>query len=79
MSELQDQNGCDVYEDGERLIHTDGTGYIAEDLAMRCPKDIFSAKYVKDQQFKVRFLVIFLASLCGYWHEILRIVIDHHK
>ncbi|KAL8149189.1 putative RNA-dependent RNA polymerase 5 isoform X2 [Apium graveolens] len=49
----RDQNGCDVYEDGERLIHTDGTGYIAEDLAMKCPKDIFSAKYVKDQQFKL--------------------------
>lgn len=60
MSELQDQNGCHVYEDGERLIHTDGTGYIAEDLAMKCPKDIFKAKYMKDQQFEVRFLTNFL-------------------
>lgn len=65
----RDHNG-DVFEDGERLIHTDGTGYIAEDLAMKCPKDIFRAKYVKDQQFEVRFVVIFsfyiyLASLCS--------------
>ncbi|XP_017248678.1 probable RNA-dependent RNA polymerase 5 isoform X1 [Daucus carota subsp. sativus] len=49
-----DQNGCHVYEDGERLIHTDGTGYIAEDLAMKCPKDIFKAKYMKDQQFEIK-------------------------
>ncbi|KAM7519428.1 hypothetical protein LguiB_018390 [Lonicera macranthoides] len=48
-----DENGsvvCD--EDGEALIHTDGTGFISEDLAMMCPKDFKIAKYIKDENFE---------------------------
>ncbi|CAK9141389.1 unnamed protein product [Ilex paraguariensis] len=48
----QDENGSVVYDDGERLIHTDGTGYISEDLAMRCPEDFYNAKYIKDDNFQ---------------------------
>lgn len=39
---LQDEEGKIVYsEDGHPLIHTDGTGFISKDLAMKCPKNIF--------------------------------------
>eukprot|EP00268_Persea_americana_P063087 TRINITY_DN8145_c0_g1_i6.p1 TRINITY_DN8145_c0_g1~~TRINITY_DN8145_c0_g1_i6.p1 ORF type:complete len:976 (-),score=152.62 TRINITY_DN8145_c0_g1_i6:356-3283(-) len=37
-----DEEGKIVYsEDGHPLIHTDGTGFISKDLAMKCPKNIF--------------------------------------
>ncbi|XAR53380.1 RNA-directed RNA polymerase [Bertholletia excelsa] len=42
-----DENGCVVLdEDNEPLIHTDGTGYISKDLAMKIPKDFSKAKYI---------------------------------
>ncbi|KAA8523162.1 hypothetical protein F0562_009585 [Nyssa sinensis] len=51
-----DENDCRVLsEDGKPLIHTDGTGYISEDLALKCPKDFYNAKYINDENFK-RFL-----------------------
>nr|XP_019704822.1 probable RNA-dependent RNA polymerase 5 [Elaeis guineensis] len=37
-----DENGNIMYdEDGEPRIHTDGTGFISEDLAMKCPGNIY--------------------------------------
>ncbi|XP_011093632.1 probable RNA-dependent RNA polymerase 5 isoform X1 [Sesamum indicum] len=41
---------CD--EDGKPLLHTDGTGYISEDLAMKCPKEFSAAKYITDNSFE---------------------------
>ncbi|CAN4094415.1 unnamed protein product [Withania somnifera] len=32
-------------EDGKPRIHTDGTGYISEDLARKCPRDFFNVKH----------------------------------
>ncbi|KAG5559291.1 hypothetical protein RHGRI_008991 [Rhododendron griersonianum] len=52
----RDENGCIVCdEEGEPLIHTDGTGFISEDLALKTPKDFSRAKYIKDGNFE-RFL-----------------------
>ncbi|GMP59698.1 hypothetical protein CsSME_00022876 [Camellia sinensis var. sinensis] len=52
----RDENGCVVYdEDGEPLIHTDGTGYISEDIALKTPKDFSRAKFINDENFE-RFL-----------------------
>lgn len=77
--ELQDQNGSDVYEDGELLIHTDGTGYISEDIAMKCPKDFYNAKFIKDEHFEVSALTLFLRTFSSsYSLKKLRIFIDHH-
>ncbi|KAE9464447.1 hypothetical protein C3L33_03610, partial [Rhododendron williamsianum] len=42
-------------EEGEPLIHTDGTGFISEDLALKTPKDFSRAKYINDGNFQ-RFL-----------------------
>ena len=39
---LQDKDGNVVYgTDGKPLIHTDGTGFISHDLALKCPKNQF--------------------------------------
>ncbi|KAF7147236.1 hypothetical protein RHSIM_Rhsim03G0237500 [Rhododendron simsii] len=52
----RDENECIVRdEEGEPLIHTDGTGFISEDLALKTPKDFSRAKYIKDGNFE-RFL-----------------------
>lgn len=49
----QDENGCVIHdEDGEPLIHTDGTGFISEDLAMHCPKEFSKAEYIKDENYE---------------------------
>ncbi|KAK9071253.1 hypothetical protein SSX86_009821 [Deinandra increscens subsp. villosa] len=50
----RDENGfvvCD--EDGEPLIHTDGTGFISEDLAILCEKDFLEAKGTKDDNYEL--------------------------
>ncbi|CAH9143443.1 unnamed protein product [Cuscuta epithymum] len=48
-----DENGHVVLdEDGEPRIHTDGTGYISEDLALRCPKEFYSARLISDGNFE---------------------------
>ncbi|CAA3021996.1 probable RNA-dependent RNA polymerase 3 isoform X1 [Olea europaea subsp. europaea] len=45
-----DENDSVIFdEDGKPLLHTDGTGYISENLAMQCPKDLCRAKYMKDE------------------------------
>lgn len=51
---------CD--EDGEQLIHTDGTGYISEDLAILCAKDFIEAKGAKDDSYEVFKFVYFNCS-----------------
>ncbi|KAG5559295.1 hypothetical protein RHGRI_008993 [Rhododendron griersonianum] len=52
----RDKNNCIVRdEEGEPLIHTDGTGFISEDLALKTPKDFSRAKYINDGNFQ-RFL-----------------------
>ncbi|CAL5339208.1 unnamed protein product [Camellia sinensis] len=49
----RDENGCVVYnEDREPLIHTDGTGYISVDIALKAPKDFSRAKYINDENFE---------------------------
>ncbi|XP_009592437.1 probable RNA-dependent RNA polymerase 3 isoform X2 [Nicotiana tomentosiformis] len=49
----RDESGCIICdEDGEPRIHTDGTGFISEDLAMRCPKDFSKAEYIKDENYE---------------------------
>ncbi|KAJ4951634.1 hypothetical protein NE237_028466 [Protea cynaroides] len=36
-----DENGCAVHdEDGKLLLHTDGTGFLSEDLALKCPSTV---------------------------------------
>ncbi|GKA72180.1 probable RNA-dependent RNA polymerase 5 [Tanacetum coccineum] len=53
-----DENGCILYdEDGERMIQTDGTGFISEDLAVLVPNDFHHAKYMKDKHFELFDLV----------------------
>ncbi|CAL5400221.1 unnamed protein product [Camellia sinensis] len=48
---------CVVYnEDGDPLIHTDGTGYISEDIALKTPKDFSRAKFINDENFEKSFL-----------------------
>ncbi|KAK1358108.1 hypothetical protein POM88_051364 [Heracleum sosnowskyi] len=39
-------------EDGDLLIHTDGTGFISEDLARKCPSALLSARYLKNNSLK---------------------------
>ncbi|XP_044463724.1 probable RNA-dependent RNA polymerase 5 isoform X2 [Mangifera indica] len=39
-----DENGNRVYKDKKLLIHTDGTGFISEDLALKCPNNVFKGK-----------------------------------
>lgn len=57
---LQDENGyvvCD--EDGEPLVHTDGTGFISEDLAILCAKDFIEADSTKGDNYQV-YIYIFI-------------------
>ncbi|TXG61454.1 hypothetical protein EZV62_012817 [Acer yangbiense] len=45
-------NGNIVYRDGKPLIHTDGTGFISEDLALKCPKNVFKGKCSNDDNIE---------------------------
>ncbi|KAI3447029.1 hypothetical protein Pfo_003694 [Paulownia fortunei] len=50
---FKDENGSIIHdEDGKTILHTDGTGYISEDLAMKCPKDFSAVKYITDNSFE---------------------------
>ncbi|XP_075489754.1 putative RNA-dependent RNA polymerase 5 [Primulina tabacum] len=50
---FKDENGNIIYdEDGKPMFHTDGTGFISEDLAMKCSKDFSAAMYIKDSSFE---------------------------
>lgn len=67
FSGLQDEYGhvvCD--KDGEPLIHTDGTGFISEDLAMLCAKDFIEAKGKHDGSFEVNIFTFTLLPLFIY-------------
>lgn len=44
---FQDKHGKDAIVDGKRLIHTDGTGFISENLAKICPNRIIKGKKSK--------------------------------
>ncbi|CAH8355022.1 unnamed protein product [Eruca vesicaria subsp. sativa] len=44
----QGENGKDVHDkNGKLCIHSDGTGYISEDLARMCPVNIFKGKCLR--------------------------------
>ena len=44
---FQDKNGNIVLKHREALIHTDGTGLISEDLAKKCPTDVFKGNLLR--------------------------------
>jgi len=45
---FQYESGEITVQDGEQLIHTDGTGLISVDLARECPTSIFKGNFLKD-------------------------------
>ncbi|KAI3943121.1 hypothetical protein MKW92_035353 [Papaver armeniacum] len=48
-----DQNGNAVRnQDGDILIHTDGTGFISEDLALLCQRNVSKGKYTSLDGYK---------------------------
>ncbi|CAN6901105.1 unnamed protein product [Brassica oleracea] len=50
----EDQNNNDVLDKNQKpCIHSDGTGYISEDLARMCPTDIFKGKRVRSDNMQV--------------------------
>ncbi|WRX34924.1 RNA-dependent RNA polymerase [Theobroma cacao] len=52
----QDKYGNYVYKkDGEPCIHTDGTGYISEDLALKCPKNVFKGRILNGDNDEGKF------------------------
>ena len=42
-------------KDGEPLIHSDGTGYILEDLALKCPKNVVKGSIVNGDNVEGKF------------------------
>lgn len=43
---LQDEMGNDLFDkNGKPLIHTDGTGYVSLDIALKCPGNVFKGIY----------------------------------
>jgi hypothetical protein len=51
---LQDKDGNVVYgTDGKPLIHTDGTGFISHDLALKCPKNQFKGTCLRASNIEV--------------------------
>ncbi|XP_022681873.1 probable RNA-dependent RNA polymerase 3 [Setaria italica] len=44
---LQYESGQIAVQDGEHLIHTDGTGLISVDLARKCPTSVFKGSFLK--------------------------------
>ncbi|GLT98519.1 hypothetical protein SLE2022_160210 [Rubroshorea leprosula] len=52
-----DENGNCVYDkDGNLCIHTDGTGFISEDLALKCPKNVVHGSYHNKETTEVTIL-----------------------
>ncbi|KAK9208590.1 hypothetical protein WN944_000948 [Citrus x changshan-huyou] len=49
----RDKDGNVVYKDGKALIHTDGTGFISEDLALKCPTYVYKEKCTNDDSTEV--------------------------
>ena len=60
---MQNEDGSFVYsEDGKLRIHTDGTGFISEDLALRCPRNCYHGSFPDDPNFEVYALGFNLVS-----------------
>lgn len=54
MFQLQDNDGNIVKgKDGKLLIHTDGTGFISEDLALKCPRRVQKGKCIDANEMEV--------------------------
>lgn len=54
LGELQDTDGNIVYDkDGKPRIHTDGTGFISEDLALLCPHNFYKGEQIRDENIEV--------------------------
>lgn len=54
LFQWQDQNNNDVLDKNQKpCIHSDGTGYISEDLARMCPTDIYKGKRVRSENMQV--------------------------
>ncbi|KAL0426980.1 UNVERIFIED_CONTAM: putative RNA-dependent RNA polymerase 3 [Sesamum latifolium] len=50
---FRDENNSIIHdEDGKPILHTDGTGYISEDLAMKCPRNFSLANDITDYSFE---------------------------
>ncbi|PKA63394.1 putative RNA-dependent RNA polymerase 3 [Apostasia shenzhenica] len=57
----KDEEGRIIYdEDGESMVHTDGTGFISEDLALKYPKNISKGRCLdlKDMELPARTICI---------------------
>jgi RNA-dependent RNA polymerase len=54
-----DQDGKDVLDKNKKpCIHSDGTGYISEDLARMCPLNIFKGKCLRSESIQVLTLTL---------------------
>ncbi|KAF3442984.1 hypothetical protein FNV43_RR16902 [Rhamnella rubrinervis] len=49
---LDEKHNC-LLRDEKPLIHTDGTGFISEDLALLCPKNLQKGEYISDQNLEI--------------------------
>lgn len=51
---LQDRDGNIVKDrDDKPRIHTDGTGFISEDLALLCPSSLYRGEQMRDANIEV--------------------------
>jgi hypothetical protein len=54
LGEVQDTDGNIVYDkDDKPHIHTDGTGFISEDLALLCPHNFYKGEQIRDENIEV--------------------------
>ncbi|XP_043721199.1 probable RNA-dependent RNA polymerase 3 [Telopea speciosissima] len=50
----RDEYGVAVHDEGGKfLVHTDGTGFISEDLALKCPRNIFKGTFQNHGNTKI--------------------------
>ncbi|KAK4765087.1 hypothetical protein SAY86_026177 [Trapa natans] len=48
--ECKDENGNTIYDKkGKPMIHTDGTGFVSADIALKCPGNIFKGNFLNRQ------------------------------
>ncbi|KAK4753975.1 hypothetical protein SAY87_002079 [Trapa incisa] len=48
--ECKDENGNTIYDKkGKPMIHTDGTGFVSVDIALKCPGNIFKGNFLNRQ------------------------------
>lgn len=61
---LQDENGNTIYDKkGKRMIHTDGTGFVSADIALKCKGNIWKGKSLNGQVTEVHDLEALLLGL----------------